>query len=435
MKAKLVLKELPARSRLEQYEKQATDLLKAYRSCAPETMYCIRQHHPRLRGRWGTNDRNSVSDSEIQSVGVSLADAQAVVARWHGFESWPKLEKYIQALNRKDSLVLPFELALKATITGDIKTLKRLLRENPELARARSARAHHATLLHYVAANGVEGYHQKTPKNAVEIAKVLLAAGAEVDADLAYRGAMRKRYPERGGSRPLGLVATSFHPAKAGVQIALLETLLDAGAGIDGAPGGWNPLIAALHNGRGEAAEFLARRGARLDLEGAAGVGRLDVVKSFFNKAGGLKAGATKAQMETGFAWACEYGRTRVVDFLLQKGLDVAAQPHGETGLHWAAYGGHSDLVRLLLRRNAAVDLKDKRYGAMPLGWALHGWCYPPPEGKRARYHEVVALLVASGAKVIPAEDLDRSQIAKLRADSRMRAALRGEMTGKYRAQ
>ena len=78
--------------------------------------------------------------------------------------------------------------------------------------------------------------------------------------------------------------------------------------------------------------------GARLDLEGAAGVGLLGVVKSFFTKEGRLNAKATKAQMEAGFMWACEYGRTSVVAFLLQKGFEVSVSPHGETGLHWAAY-------------------------------------------------------------------------------------------------
>jgi hypothetical protein len=37
-----------------------------------------------------------------------------------------------------------------------------------------------------------------------------------------------------------------------------MKTLLDYGANINGLPSGWNPLLAALHNGRCEAAEFLA---------------------------------------------------------------------------------------------------------------------------------------------------------------------------------
>jgi ankyrin repeat protein len=295
------------------------------------------------------------------------------------------------------------------------------------LVRARSTREHQATLLHYVGANGVEGYRQKTPKNAVQVARMLLKAGAEVDADLDY-GSMGRIYPERKGSTTLGMVATSCHPAIEGVQIALLQILLDYGASVNGIPGGWNPLIAALHNGRGDAAAFLAKRGARMDLEGAAGAGRLDVVESFFKKDGILRANATKSQMESGFAWACEYGRTSVVAFLLQKGIDIDAQPHGETGLHWAAYGGHQGIVKLLLKRNAPLDVKDKRFGGKPLGWALHGWCYPPPEAKRARYHEVVALLIAAGASVDPAKHLDRHQIEKLGVDPRMRASLRGEM-------
>jgi len=49
-------------------------------------------------------------------------------------------------------------------------------------------------------------------------------------------------------------------------------------------------------NGRGQAAESLASRGGRLDLEGAAGVGRLDLVKDYFNAKGRLKRAATRKQ-------------------------------------------------------------------------------------------------------------------------------------------
>jgi hypothetical protein len=389
---------LPFRAGLEQYEKQAADLVKAYRSDAPEAMHCIGQLHPRLRGRAGTNDRNNVTDAEIRKAGVALADAQGVVARWYGFENWPALAEFVEAGTQERSSVWQFESAVEAIITGDVTTLKRLLGDNPELIRARSTRAHHATLLHYVGANGVEGYRQKTPKNAVKVAEILLKAGAEVDADLDY-GSLRRIHPERTGSTPLGLVATSVHPAVAGVQTRLLRILLKHGASVDGLSGGWNPLIAALHNGRGEAAAFLAKRGARLDLEGAAGTGRLDVVKDFFKKDGNLKANATKTQMESGFMWACGYGRTRVVAFLLQRSVNVGATPHGETGLHQAAYGGHAAIVKLLLERKAPVDVKDRRYDNTPLGWALHGWLYPPPEAKRRNHVKVVALLVAAGAR------------------------------------
>ncbi len=211
-------KPLPIPSRLERYKEQAKDLVAACKAGDPEAMRCLRQHHPRLPGRANTNDRNAVTDSAIRKTRLTLADAQSVVARWHAFENWPKLANYIKALNRKGSFVLPFELAVEAVISGDLRTLKSLLAKNPELIRARSTREHHATLLHYVGANGVEGYRQRTPKNAVKVANTLLEAGAEVDADLDYGPIGRKLYPERIGSTTLGMVATSCHPAAAGVQ-------------------------------------------------------------------------------------------------------------------------------------------------------------------------------------------------------------------------
>ena len=131
------------------------------------------------------------------------------------------------------------------------------------------------------------------------------------------------------------------------MQLPLMEVLIDHGAIIDG-PDGGSAVNGCLHNGRGQAAEFLASRGAELDLEGAAGVGRPDVVKTFFNDDGSLKPPATHQQMNDGFAWACQFGRTNVVDFLSQRGMDLRAtlRHDGETGLHWAAYGGHADTVK-----------------------------------------------------------------------------------------
>src|SRR5580765_3685784 len=97
------LKPLPVRSSLIQFKEQVRSLIKAYRSRDPEAIRCIRQHHPRLPGRANTNDRNEVTASAIRSAGVTIADARSVVARWHGFESWSKLAKHIEALTRKHS--------------------------------------------------------------------------------------------------------------------------------------------------------------------------------------------------------------------------------------------------------------------------------------------------------------------------------------------
>jgi ankyrin repeat protein len=425
MKLREVMKPLPVRASLRQYANQTERLLKAFRIGDPNVIRSIRRFHPRLPGRVDTNDRNTVTPADIRKAGVTTADARDIIARWHGFENWVSLKAHLQDLRRKSSVVLPFELAVEAIVNGNVATLKKLLRHHPELSRARSTRYHHASLLHYTAANGVEDFHQKTPANAVRIARLLLDAGAEVDADLDYGSHGRKLYPERSGSTTLGMAATSVHPVIAGVQLDLLKLLIDAGASVNGLPGCWTPVIAALHNGRGKAAEFLARHGANLDLEGAAGVGRLDVVRTFFNRDKSLKRPATKRQMETGFSWACEYGHQNVVEFLLEMGIDVAAKPHGETGLHWASYGGHAEIVKLLLKHAAPLDIKDERFGATPLGWALHGWCYPSPEAIHPNYYTSVALLIKAGSKFDPARDVNKAQSKKLKADPRMARILK----------
>jgi ankyrin repeat protein len=381
--------ELPARPNLEQYRKQAKELLKACKSGDSAAIQRIKRLHPR-------------------SNTYTLADAQLTIAREHAFESWPKFAKHIEALTQESSPVSQFESAVDAIVTGDAVTLRRLLDESPELIRERSTRMHRATLLHYVAANGFEDYRQKSPKNAVEILEILLSAGAEVDA-------VADTY---GKSTTLSLVASSVHPKQAGAQIALLETLLDAGAGIDGILGEASPVLSALRNGRAEAAEFLSQHGARLDLEAAAGVGRLDVVETFFEADGAPKAPATKTQMESGFLWACEYGRNGVVDFLLQRGIDPHAQGHtGQTGLHWAVVGGQLATIKLLLERGAPLEAEN-RYGGTALGQALWSAVNGDPG---INHVEIIDTLIDAGAKI---ERGSLAWLAEQRTDASTKASI-----------
>jgi hypothetical protein len=100
---------------------------------------------------------------------------------------------HVQELARTNSPVSAFEAAADAIVGGDMQTLRKLLAEDPRLVHQRSTREHHSTLLHYVSANGVEDFRQKTPKNIVEVANVLLDAGAEMDAESEPMAADRLR--------------------------------------------------------------------------------------------------------------------------------------------------------------------------------------------------------------------------------------------------
>src|SRR5690348_909711 len=115
---------LPVRPNLEQYKKQAKDFFKGCNSGDSETIQRVRKYHPRS---------GQLVDSGILSAKFVLTDAQLVIAREHGFESWPKFAKHVEGLARESSPVSKFESAADAIVTGDHATLERLLRENPEL--------------------------------------------------------------------------------------------------------------------------------------------------------------------------------------------------------------------------------------------------------------------------------------------------------------
>ena len=263
-----------------------------------------------------------------------------------------------------DALRIPtFEKAADAVVTGDIAGLSALLRQHPDLVRERSTREHRSTLLHYVSANGVEDYRQKTPPDIVAVAKLLLDAGADVNAASDAYG---------GGSTALNLTATSWHPQEAGVQLELMQLLIDRGAVM-------NPTIVSdcLANGRGAAAEWLAAHGADLDLESAAGVGRADVVEQLFETTDDDKK-------RRGLNWACEFGRKEVVDFLSSRGVS------SDQALHWAAHEAHLEIVKLLLDRGADRNARDKRFDGTPLDWAMHGRANSK---QQERYDAVIAAL------------------------------------------
>jgi ankyrin repeat protein len=272
----------------------------------------------------------------------------------------------------------------------------------------------------------VENFRQKTPQNIVEITSLLLDAGAEVDAESNAYG---------GGCTALGLAATSVHPERAGVQIALLETLLDGGASLHLRSGGNNHSIVhgCIANGQPAAAKFLANRGAPLDIESAAALGRLDVLQSHFDGGGASRAGTNPRQIEAAFLYACGYGSLDTAKFLLERGVNPATRnENGQTALHWACWGPEPRIIALLLERGAPIDARDARLRVTPLETALWTWSNAPTEEIRQRCYTAIALLVRAGATLDPDHWRDSQKHSKMLeqmdADWRIQAALRGEI-------
>lgn len=277
-----------------------------------------------------------------------------------------------------------FEEAVDAVISGDIETLKSLIRREPDLIHMRSSRAHRAMLIHYVAANGVEDERQRTPANAVDVANVLIDAGAEIDATFLDGGS---------GTTPLVSLVTSFHPHKSGVAAELVSVFVNAGARVDGLKGDGEPLRLALSFEYPESVRALLECGAKIrTIEVAAGLGELELVEKFIDE-GGL----ARRELEEAFWSACKYGHTGVAECLLKRGVDIDVKGGANnTGLMLASQRGRRDAVEMLLDYGASVELKND-FGGSALGSTMYFLANHP--GIDADYAGVIELLLNAGSE------------------------------------
>jgi uncharacterized protein len=270
-----------------------------------------------------------------------------------------------------------FHPAIRAIKSGDLEGLRALLDQDPSLATARSSRSH-PTLLQCLALEALD------VPNKVEMAKLLIDGGADIN------GA-------------LGAAACIDN-----VEIANL--LLDFGAEINGLSG-WSPLEEALYWNNRRVIDLLLERGASVhNLRMAAALGRLDLMKSFFDSDGRLKPEAGKIDWPFGeleksnlnckikdelqtkvtqwsndpqevinnaFVYACMHNQIDAASFLLEKGAQIDAIPPGfdysGTGLHYAALNGHRTMVDFLIQHGAKANVRDTKVNSTPAGWAEHG--------------------------------------------------------------
>lgn len=273
-----------------------------------------------------------------------------------------------------------FHLAMAAIKADDLEQLRSLVAADRSLATSRSSTSH-PTLLQCLVLSGQHAAHK------LDMARLLIAAGAELNESLVACGSCDN------------------------VEVA--ELLLDSGAALNGT-GGWSPLEEALYWNSRRVEDLLVRRGATAhNLRIASGLGRLDLMESFFSADGSLKptagsinwpwgdlqviehsnfdeAGRRQLAMRfsawkndrqsiinNAFVYACMHGHVDAADRLLARGAEMDVIPGGfdyaGTGLHYAALNGHRPMVEYLIRRGADRTVVDEKVRATAAGWAEHG--------------------------------------------------------------
>jgi len=260
---------------------------------------------------------------------------------------------------KNDEITDPvFREAVNAIDTGNINALENLVIEYPRLLREPLNRPsgdyfQHPYLVWFIADNPIR--NKALPVNIVDITRLLIRflkqeAPASMQLQLDYT---------------LGLVVTGRIPRECDVQIALTDLLIDEGA----QPG--NGLWAVAH-GNKAAAAHLIKRGGTLTLGTAVGLDLMSDVER-------LVQDADEDEKFGALTVAAFEGNTRMLSFLLNRGVDPNGYPAGNihfhqhaTPLHQAVYSGSLEAVKLLVQAGAKLDARDKAYGGTPLGWAGH---------------------------------------------------------------
>ncbi len=363
---------LPPRPNLAQLKIQANELHEAHRHRHLPAAARIGAHHPRFRGQ----PLEAVLDAPFP-----LADAQLVVAREYGFDTWPRLKQHVELA---DALAAfrphpRFEEAVAALDAGDVDRLRTLVSADPTLVHARTnlEPPYHyftgATLLHHVAGNPdrgrLDGTRPPLPQTSAALARVLLDAGADVNAVTLGPN----------GGDTMGLLVTSKQASDADVVGPLIDVLLEYGARLDLTSDGC--LDGPLANHAPRAAEKLIALGARPDVLAAAALGRMDLLRGFFDSDGRLLSCPRRRGKELGardaiglaLLYAYVRGQSEAIDFLLQKdgNWDMVGVNNG-AALHRAAFAGDLPMVQRLVALGASTSNRNNPFNSTPLSWADH---------------------------------------------------------------
>ena len=288
------------------------------------------------------------------------------------------------------SLDAHFRDAVSAIDGGDIVTLQRLVTASPALVRERLASP--GAWLRDTVGGAVDGFFQrpyllwfvaedpvrngKLPANIAEVARAIIdaarnAAVSTLQEQLDYA---------------LTLVSWSWIARQSGVQIDLIDVLVDAGAVTDGNPNN------ALVNGNFAAAEHLVTRGAKLTLASALCLARWDDVDR-------LVTTASEQQKQFSFVLSALHGKADALRRMISVGVDLNAPSadlysHG-TPLHHAVCSGSLEAVEVLVEAGAELHTKDKAWGGTPLGWAEHYLSEGGGNRSGNQYAEIAAYLRA----------------------------------------
>jgi ankyrin repeat protein len=432
---------LPDAPSLEQLRRRAKDLLRDHRAGDPAAVARVAAHDP--------------------GAPLKLTGAQHVVAREHGFATWPRMKAYVERVEvhgpglehayhedldyyegRAGGLLASAQDGTPGAVEAFESARAPLTAAG---ARAVVARRHGfeswAALRRHVASlreggepfaaayRALEAHDLAAVREQLDRFPVLVAArGTNGNDLLGMAGAagderivalLLERGADPNAANAHGW--TPLHQAAYSDRASLASALLDAGASpsTSARGDGGTPLVVALFWGNVTTADLLAERGGvqPRNLRAAAGLGDTELIaelldspeagahRGFYRPHGGFPAwtpsGDPQEVRDEALAWAARNDRTEAIDLLVARGADPDADVYRGTPLAWAAAVGRPRAIQRLVARGAGPNHRSS-FGGPDHGGGVTPLHLAAQNGLR----EAIDALLAAGADPSVRDDL-----------------------------
>ena len=300
---------LPANAQLQQFKQAAKQLLRALEDNSQDVREQIERHF--------TLDPNG---------DFKLANAQFVIARRYGFESWAKLKSHLESKPLSEQMI-------DGAAQGATSVVELLLRDDANLIDAVGGWQQFRPLFF-----AEKGGHEETASILRHHGATLNIFEAAAVGSVAELLRIMNESPEAANARRQHYDATPLHCVR-GAGLEAAKCLIDGGADVNATDSqNLTPLHGRAEHGDVEMVQLLVQSGAKLRAESCMGTPLHAAVGGFQHK-------PPKRWQE-------------VAEILLEHGADVNFKSHcgvaGDwTPLHHAAWRNHLAAVQWLLEAGA----------------------------------------------------------------------------------